>query len=59
MSLKHLNMFGFLGLKVDTKVRISVSSMSLSFGFLRSSIGISVAFCAPNSTSWTGVSLFN
>ena len=54
-----LNMFGFLGLKVDTKVRISVSSLSLSFGFLRSSIGISVAFCAPNSTSWTGVSLFN
>ena len=55
-----LNMSGFLGLKVDTKVRIGVSSLSLSFvgsfGCLRSIIGIFVAFCAPNSTSLTGYS---
>ena len=54
VSFMTLNMSGFLGLKVDTKVRIGVSSLSLSFDFLRSSIGISVAFCAPNSISWTG-----
>ena len=41
-------------MKVDTKVRIGVST--LSFGFLRSSIGISIALCAPNSTSCTGYS---
>ena len=33
-----LNMSWFLGVKVDTKVRIVVSSLSLSFGFLRSSV---------------------
>ena len=53
VSLLTLNMFGCLGLKVDTKVRIGVSSLSLSFGFLRSSetTGISVASCSPNLTS--------
>ena len=54
VSLMTLNMSGFLGMKVDTKVRIGVSALSLFFGCLRSSIGISVAFCAPNSTCWTG-----
>ena len=54
VSLMTLNLSGFLGLKVDTKVRVGVCSLSLSFGFLRSSIGISIALCAPNSTTWTG-----
>ena len=42
VPLMTLNMSGFLGLKVDTKVRTGVFSLSLSFGFLRSFIGISV-----------------
>ena len=57
VSFMILNNVGFLGLKVDTKVRIGVSSLSLSFGFLRSSIGILVAFCAPNSTIY--ITIYN
>ena len=38
VSLMTLNMSGFLGLKVDTKVRIGVSSLSLSLSI---KIGVS------------------
>ena len=57
VSLMTLNKVGLLGLKLYTKVRIGVSSLSLSFGFLRSSIGISVTFCAPNSTIY--ITIYN